>query len=68
MPITAKGVEMGEVKRQTHSARFRAKVGLKAMRGVKALNRIAQQHGVGPVQAGQRKKRLHDSRWLTFST
>lgn len=59
MPITGKGVEIGEIKRQTNSARFMAKVGLDALRDVMPVNQIAQEYGVHPVQAGQRKKQIH---------
>ena len=44
---------MGEVKRQTHSAKFKAKLGLEAVRGVKTVNQIAQEHRVHPVQVSQ---------------
>lgn len=46
---------MGEVTRQTHSAKFKAKLGLEAVRGVKTVNQIAQEHGVHPVQVSQWK-------------
>jgi transposase-like protein len=35
-----------------------AKVGLEAVRGVKTINQIAQEHGVHPVQVGQWKKEI----------
>lgn len=53
MPITEKGVEIGEVKRQTNSARFKTKVGLEALRDVMPVHQIAQEYAVHPVQAGQ---------------
>jgi Transposase. len=37
---------------------FKAKVGLEAVRGVKTINQIAQEHGVHPVQVGQWKKEI----------
>ena len=45
-------------KRTVHSAEFKAKVGMEAVRGVKALNEIGQQYGVHPVVVGQWKKEL----------
>lgn len=39
-------------KRKVHSAEFKAKVGLEALRGVKTLNEIGQQYGVHPVVVG----------------
>jgi len=45
-------------KRKVHSAEFKAKVGLEALRGVKTLNEIGQQYGVHPVLVGQWKKEL----------
>ncbi len=37
---------MGEAKRKTYPASFKAKVGLEAIRGVKTANEIGQDHGV----------------------
>lgn len=37
-------------KRKVHSAEFKAKVGLEAVRGVKTINEISQEFGVHPVQ------------------
>ncbi|TKB60396.1 MAG: hypothetical protein E8D48_13390 [Nitrospira sp.] len=45
-------------KRTVHSAEFKAKVGMEAVRGVKTLNEIGQQYGVHPVVVGQWKKEL----------
>lgn len=50
---------MSEVrKRRVHSAEFKAKVGMEAVRGVKTLNEIGQQYGVHPVVVSQWKKEL----------
>ena len=49
---------MGEAKRKTYTASFKAKVGLEAIRGVKTTNEIGQEHGVHPVQVGQWKKAI----------
>ena len=40
-------------KRKVHTAEFKAKVGLEASRGVKAINEIGQEYGVHPVTVGQ---------------
>ncbi len=45
-------------KRKVHSAEFKAKVGLEAVRGVKTVNEIAQQHGVHPVMVSQWKREI----------
>jgi transposase-like protein len=45
-------------KRKVHSAEFKAKVGLEAVRGVKTVNEIAQLHGVHPVMVSQWKKEI----------
>ena len=45
-------------KRKVHSAEFKAKVGLEAVRGVKTANEIAQLHGVHPVMVSQWKKEI----------
>jgi transposase-like protein len=49
---------MGGAKRKVFGAEFKAKVGLEAVRGVKTINQIAQEHGVHPVQVGQWKKEI----------
>jgi len=49
---------MGEAKRKTYTAAFKAKVGLEAIRGVKTVNEIGQAYGVHPAQVGQWKKEI----------
>jgi transposase len=49
---------MGEAKRKTYTPAFKAKVGLEAIRGVKTVNEIGQDHGVHPAQVGQWKKAI----------
>ena len=50
---------MTEVKkRRVHSAEFKAKVGMEAVRGLKTLNEIGQQYGVHPVVVSQWKKEI----------
>jgi transposase len=43
-------------KRKVHSAEFKAKVGLEAVRGIKTIIEISQEFGVHPVQVSQWKK------------
>ncbi len=49
---------MSGAKRKVHGAKFKAKVGLEAIHGVKTLSQIAQEHGVHPAQVGQWKKEI----------
>jgi transposase-like protein len=46
---------MSEVKtRKVHTPEFKAKVGLEALRGVKTINEISQEHGVHPAPGNAR--------------
>ena len=47
-------------KRKVHLPEFKAKVRLEALRGVKTINEIAQDHGVHPVQVSQWKKEIQE--------
>ena len=47
-------------KRKVHSAEFKAKVGLEALRGVKTINEIGQEFDVHPAQVGQWKKGIQE--------
>lgn len=50
---------MAEVsKRKVHSAEFKAKVGMEAVRGVKTFNEVGQQYGVHSVVVGQWRKEI----------
>jgi len=59
---------MGEVKRKTYTAAFKAKVGLEAIRGVKTVNEIGQAYGVHPVQVGQWKREIQNQAETLFTT
>jgi len=59
---------MSETKRKNHTASFKAKVGLEAIRGVKTANEIGQNHGVHPVQVGQWKKEILEQSRTLFET
>jgi transposase-like protein len=45
-------------KRKVHTAEFKAKVGLEAVRGLNTINEIGQEYGVHPVQVGQWKREI----------
>ena len=47
-------------KRKIHTADFKAKVGLEALRGMKTINEIGQEFGVHPMQVGQWKKLIQE--------
>ena len=47
-------------RRKVHSPELKAKVGLEALKGVKTINGIGQEHGVHPVQVGQWKKAIQE--------
>jgi len=52
---------VSEQKRKNFSGQFKAKVELEAHRGVKTINKIAQDFGVHPTQAWLWKKELQES-------
>ncbi|WP_421721561.1 helix-turn-helix domain-containing protein [Acidithiobacillus sulfuriphilus] len=47
-------------KRKMSGSAFKAKVGLEAIRGVKTVNEIAQEHGVHPSQVAQWKRSIRE--------
>jgi transposase len=57
---------MGEAKRKSYTAAFKAKVGLEAIRGIKTVNEIGQDHGVHPAQVGQWKKEILEQAGTLF--
>ena len=48
----------GKKKRRKHSAEFKARVGIEAVRGVKTVAEIAKEFDVHPVQVSQWKAQL----------
>lgn len=44
------------MKRKFYTPKFKTKVGMEALRGVKTINLIGQEFGVHPVAVGERKK------------
>ena len=53
-------------KRKVHLPEFKAKVGLEALRGAKAINEIARDYGVHPVQVSQWKKEIQEQARTLF--
>lgn len=51
---------MGEAKRKSYTAAFKAKVGLEAIRGARTINEIGQGNGVHPAQVGQWKREIQE--------
>ncbi len=47
-------------KRRRHSAEFKARVGLEALKGIKTVNEIARDYEVHPVQVSHWKKELQE--------
>lgn len=45
-------------KRKRHSAQFKAKVGLEALKGRKTIQEIAKSHGIHPTQVSQWKQEI----------
>ena len=53
--------------KKKHSAAFKAKVALEAVKGEKTLTQLASEYGVHPNQIGQWKKRLLNELPILFS-
>jgi len=47
-------------KRKVHSAEFKAKVGLEALKSEKSINEIGQAYGVHPALVGQWKRAIQE--------
>lgn len=47
-------------KRRVHSAEFKARVALEALKGIRTINQIAQEEGIHPVQVSTWKKELQE--------
>lgn len=57
---------MSEKKRKVFTGKQKAKVALEAVKGMKTINEIAQEHGVHPNQVGQWKKELLENAGSLF--
>ena len=55
-------------KRRIHSAEFKARVALEALKGIKTINQIAQDEGIHPVQVSTWKKELQERLPELFSS
>lgn len=53
-------------KRKSHSAEFKARIAMEALRGVRTVSEIAAENRVHPVQVSQWKKELTESAPLLF--
>ena len=51
---------MSEKQRKLHSAQYKAKVAIEAVRGIKTHSELALEFGVHPTQIGLWKKELQD--------
>ena len=47
-------------KRRTHSAEFKARVAMEAMKGIKPIHQIASENEIHPVQVSQWKKEIQE--------
>ncbi len=56
------------MQRKQHSAEFKAKVAIEAIKGLKTVNELATKHGVHPTQIHQWKKHLLDELPSIFSS
>jgi len=57
---------MGDAKRRTYTAAFKATMGMESMRGVRTFNEIGQEHGVHPAQMGQWKREIQEQAETLF--
>jgi putative transposase len=57
-----------QTQRRRHSAEFKAKVALEAIRGQRTSNEIASAYGIHPVQVAQWKKQALEELPQAFST
>ena len=55
-------------KRKKHSAAFKAKVGLEALKGIKTVGQIARDYEIHPVQVTQWKKVIRERLSELFET
>jgi putative transposase len=56
------------MKRKQHSARFKARVAMEALKGHKTVNQLAAEYGVHPTQISHWKRQLQDGVQEVFSS
>ena len=56
------------MKRKQHSAQFKARVALEALKGQKTVNQMAAEYGVHPTQISHWKRQLQDGDQEVFSS
>jgi transposase-like protein len=56
------------MQRKQHSAEFKAKVALEALKGLKSVNELGSEHGVHPTQINQWKKQAQEGLSSLFSS
>ena len=56
------------MKRKQHSAQFKARVALEALKGQKTVNQMAAEYGVHPTQSSHWKRQLQDGVQEVFSS
>ena len=57
-----------EMKRKQHSAQFKARVALEALKGQKTVNQLAGEYGIHPTQISHWKRQLQDGVQEVFSS
>jgi transposase-like protein len=57
-----------EMPRKQHSAEFKAKVALDALKGLKTINELASEYGIHPTQITQWKKQAQEGLSSIFSS
>ena len=60
--------QVKRTKRKKHSAAFKAKVGLEALKGIKTVGQIARDYEIHPVQVTQWKKVIRERLGELFET
>ncbi len=56
------------MKRKQHSAQFKSRVALEALKGQKTVNQLAAEYGVHPTQISHWKRQLQDGVQEVFSS
>lgn len=59
---------MQTMKRKRHTAQFKARVAIEALKGQRTVNELASQYGIHPTQISHWKRQLHDGVTEIFSS